>query len=119
MNYELLHLVGRVIFGAYFVYSGYQHFKNHKGYTSYAASKKVPMPALGVFVSGVFIFLGGLGVIFDVRMTLSLVLIALFLVPVTVFMHNFWADTDPSTKMNNKIGFLKNAALFGAALMLL
>jgi uncharacterized membrane protein YphA (DoxX/SURF4 family) len=119
MDYAMLNMLGRIIFGLYFVYSGWGHFKNAKGYTAYAASKKVPMPAVGVFVSGVCIFLGGLGVIFAFHKTLSLILIAIFLVPVTIFMHNFWADTDPSTKMNNKIGFLKNMALFGAVLMML
>ena len=119
MNYEMLHLVGRIIFGAYFVYSGWGHFKNRAGYAAFATSKKVPMPMTGVLASGALIFLGGLGVILNFHKTLSLVAIAIFLVPVTMFMHNFWADTDPNTKMNNKIGFLKNAALFGAALMLL
>ncbi len=119
MNYEALNLIGRIIFGAYFVHAGWAHFANRQSYTAYAASKKVPMPALGVLVSGACIFLGGLGVIFAFHKTISLLLIAIFLVPVTIFMHNFWADTDPGVRGNNKIGFLKNMALLGATLMLL
>lgn len=77
------------------------------------------MPMLGVIVSGLCIFLGGLGIVFDIHKTLSLLLIIIFLVPVTIFMHNFWTDTDQNAKANNKIGFLKNTALLGAALMLI
>src|SRR3989344_1266981 len=119
MNYETLNTIGGIIFGLYFVYSGWQHFKERQSYTAYAASKKIPMPGLGVFVSGVCIFLGGLGIAFDYRMTESLILIIIFLVPVTVFMHNFWSDTDAGARANNKVAFLKNIALLGAALMLL
>ncbi|MES2059703.1 MAG: DoxX family protein [Patescibacteria group bacterium] len=119
MNFDTINFVGRIIFGLYFVYSGWQHFKNRQSYAAYAASKKVPMPMFGVLASGALIILGGLGVVFAVHKTLSLLLIIIFLIPVTVFMHNFWADTDPNTKMNNKIGFLKNTALLGAAMMML
>ena len=33
--------IGRVLFGGYFVYSGFNHFKNHAGLTGYAQMKKL------------------------------------------------------------------------------
>jgi hypothetical protein len=31
-------------------------------------------------------------------------------------MHDFWNETDPMAKMSQRINFLKNVALFAAAL---
>jgi len=115
-----LFLLGRILFGGFFVLSAIEsHFMGYKGAVGYAKMKKVPLPEIGVLVSGAMIFLGGLGVILGVYTTVSLWLIILFLLPVSFMMHAFWADTDPNTKMVNKIMFSKNLALLGAALMLL
>jgi len=114
--FENINLVGRVVFGLYFAYSGLMHFVNSKGMVEFASYKKIPLPTLAVYGSGLIVLLGGLGVTFDFYKTASLALIVLFLVPTSVFMHDFWNDTDANTKMNNRIGFLKNVALIGAAL---
>ena len=114
--YLTINIIGRVIFGLYFAYSGFEHFKNGKGMIGYAASKKVPLPKLAVYGSGVLLLLGGLGVTFAYHMTISLFLIILFLVPTTIFMHDFWNETDPMAKMSQRINFLKNVALLAAAL---
>ncbi len=114
--YENVNLIGRIIFGLYFAYSGLNHFLGGKGMIGYAQMKKVPMPSLAVYGSGLLIILGGLGFAFGLYMRLSLVLILLFLIPVTILMHDFWNDEDQGAKGNNKIAFLKNLALIGAAL---
>ena len=113
-----LHILGRVLFGGYFVYSGVNHFLNSKMMSGYAGSKGVPAPMLAVIGSGLLIVLGGLGVLFQMYVQWSLALIVLFLIPVTLMMHNFWADKDPMARMNNRIGFLKNMALLGATFMM-
>jgi uncharacterized membrane protein YphA (DoxX/SURF4 family) len=46
-------------------------------------------------------------------------MVALFLLSVTPVMHNFWTVTDPTQRLGEFINFSKNAALLGAALMLL
>lgn len=98
--------------------SGYNHFKNMAGLTAYATSKKVPMARLMVIFSGLLILIGGLGVVLGISVQMSLFLITLFLFFVTIMMHNFWAIQDPQDKMAQKMNFMKNMALFGAALML-
>jgi uncharacterized membrane protein YphA (DoxX/SURF4 family) len=85
----------------------------------YAKSKNVPYPKLAVLVSGLFLLLGGLGVLFWLYPTVALVLIAVFLLVVSFAMHNFWADKDDATRSANTINFSKNMALLGAALMLM
>ena len=86
----VLFLLGRVLFGGYFVFSGFNHFKNSKMMAGYAGSKGVPMPTASVIFSGLLIFVGGLGVILGIYEIWSLWLIVLFLVPVTFSMHQFW-----------------------------
>ena len=113
-----LHILGRIIFGGYFIYSGISHFLNSKMMSGYAGSKGVPAPMIAVIGSGILLFLGGLGVLFQVHVRWALLLIAIFLVPVTLMMHNFWADKDPMARMGNRINFLKNVAMLGAVLMM-
>lgn len=98
---------------------GLNHFKNNKMLAGYATSKGVPMPGLSVYVSGLLIFFGGLGVILNMYAVWSLAMIIIFLVPVSFMIHSYWKNTDPMAKMADMTHFLKNMALVGAALMLI
>lgn len=115
---DILFLIGRIIFGGYFIMNAWGHFKHLDGMTGYAQSKGVPSPRAAVFVTGVFMLLGGLGVVFGVAPEASLALLIIFLVPVTFKMHAYWKETDPNAKMGEQINFYKNLALVGALLML-
>lgn len=95
------------------------HFARNAMMSQYAASKGIPLPKLAVYVSGLMILLGGLGVLTGAYTQISLALIVIFLLIVTFKMHNYWKDQDPNVKMGNQINFMKNLALLGAALMLL
>lgn len=114
----ILFLIGRLIFGAYFLQNAYNHFKNLDGLTAYATSKGVPSARAAVFVSGVLLMLGGLGVVFGIAPEASLALLLVFLVPVTFKMHAFWKETDPNARMQELLHFYKNLALIGAILMM-
>jgi uncharacterized membrane protein YphA (DoxX/SURF4 family) len=116
---EYLFLLGRVLFGGYFVLNGFNHFKNVGALTGYAQSKGVPMAKWGVLISGAMIFLGGLGVLLGYRIPCSVFLISVFLVLVTFKMHAFWNISDPMMRMGEEVNFKKNLALLGATLMLL
>ncbi len=116
---SILHLIGQIIFGAYFVISGINHFTHHKDLTQYASSLKVPSPAFAVYFSGILLLLGGLGVLLNVYVNISLWLLVAFLLPVSLKMHAFWNDSDPQTKMSNQTHFMKNIALLGAVLWMM
>ena len=109
---------GQIIFGGYFVYSGYKHFKNLTMLSGYAGSKGVPMPTTAVFITGSMMVIGGLGIIFRMYTHFSLALIAIFLIGVTFQMHQYWKIKDPMQKMGEQVNFNKNIALLGAVLML-
>lgn len=116
---DILLLVGKILFGGYFLYNGVMHFKNLKMMEGYAASKGVPMPSFAVSLTGLMLVLGGLGVIFDQYVQISLGLIATFLLVISFTMHAYWKETDPMKKMPEMQSFLKNMALLGAALILI
>lgn len=117
-----LAIFGRVLFGAYFLYSGINHFKNQKSLAGYAKFKKVPSPEFAVVLTGVMLIVGGAGIILGINYfytQASALILTLFLVPTTFIMHNFWEEKDAQAKMNDQIAFMKNIALIGALLMFL
>lgn len=115
---DILFLIGRVLFGGFFIMNGINHFKNLGSMTGYAKSKRVPSPKFAVILSGLFILLGGLGVLLGVYVMTSLWLIFIFLLVVSVMMHDFWTMKGDD-KMAEKINFMKNMALLGASLLLM
>lgn len=115
---NVVFLIGRVLFAAIFVLSAFGHFTNADGMAQYAAAKKVPFPKVGVIASGVVGLLAGLSLILGVWIDLGAVLLIVFLVPVTVMIHDFWTQQDPQAKQTELVSFNKNVALIGAALVL-
>jgi putative oxidoreductase len=84
----------------------------------YGASQGVPLTSLLVPLSGVIAFLGALSILLGYKARLGAWLIVLFLVPVTLMMHNFWTISDPGNAHLQLILFMKNLALLGAALLI-
>ncbi len=114
-----LFLVGRALFGGFFLYSGLNHFQHHEHMAGYAASKGVPKPDAAVHATGAMLVAGGASVIAGVKPREGLATLLAFLVPTTLRMHRFWDIDDPTQRMNESVHFMKNVALVGAALMLL
>jgi putative oxidoreductase len=110
-------LIGRTIFGGYFIYNGLNHFQNHAMMTEYARSKGVPAPGAAVAVSGAMILAGGLSIVTGLWPKVGAGLVWTFLAGVTPRMHAFWKETDQQARMTEMINFTKNVALAGAACM--
>ena len=87
--------------------------------TGYAQSKGVPMPKIAVFVTGLMLLLGGLGIVLGIYIQLSVLLLVVFLLVTTFKMHQYWTMTDPMGRMGEHVNFYKNLGLLGAVLMLL
>lgn len=114
-----LFLAGRILYGGFFALAGFDHFRHVALMAPYAASKGIPAPRLAVLGSGSLIILAGLSIMFGYRPTWAVVLLTVFLLPVTILMHNFWTASNPQAKQIDEINFKKNVALLGAAWMLL
>jgi putative oxidoreductase len=117
-----LALFGKILFGAYFLYSGINHFKHKNNYVGYAKFKGVPSPEIAVLLTGVMLIAGGAGILLGISPAYtqaSAVILIAFMVPTTFMMHNFWKEKDAQAKSNEQIAFMKNVALIGALLMFL
>ncbi len=112
-------LLGRVVFGGFFLYSGINHFRRREMMAQYTAAKNVPMPELAVTASGAALVFGGSSILLGIKPKLGAAAIAGFLVGVSPFMHDFWNVQDPNQRMNEMVQFSKNVALLGATLALL
>lgn len=117
--FELLFLLGRILYGGFFVLNALNHFTKTGMMAQYAGSKKIPSPKYAVWLSGLFILFGGLGILLGVYVQWAVLLLVVFLVVVSLTMHNFWTVQDPMQKQMEQVQFLKNMALLGAALMAL
>ncbi len=114
-----LFILGRILLGGYFIMNGYNHFKNLEMLTGYAQSKKVPIPKIAVLMTGLMMFLGGLGILLGIYVQLSVLLLSLFLIGTLIKMHRYWEVADPMARMGEHVNFYKNLGLLGAILMLL
>jgi uncharacterized membrane protein YphA (DoxX/SURF4 family) len=114
-----LHILGRTMFGAYFVYNGINHFLNREMMSQYAASKGVSNADAAVQASGALVLAGGISLLAGLKPRQGLAAIVAFLVPVTLQMHRFWDLPDPQQRAAEMVNFLKNVALIGAALTML
>lgn len=116
---DFLFLIGRIIFGGYFIYNGANHFISFGMLTQYANMKGVPLPAVAQSTAGIMLLLGGLSVMLGLYPVAGIVLLVAFLVPVSLMMHDFWKIEDAQSRMADKMNFARNMALLGALLMLL
>lgn len=109
-------LLGRIFFALIFITSGPGHFSAKT--IAYAASQGVPLANLAVPLSGIIAILGGLSIALGYQSRIGAWLLVLFLVPVTLMMHNFWAITDAQAHMIQQIMFMKNLSMLGGALLI-
>lgn len=109
-------LLGRFLFALIFLMSGPSHFS--KQTIAYAASQGVPLAGIAVPLSGILALAGGLSILLGYHAKVGAWLIVLFLIPVTLLMHKFWAVTDPMMMQMQVIMFMKNVAILGGALLI-
>jgi putative oxidoreductase len=112
MKYSVL--FGRIFYSAIFVLAGLSHFSDKT--IGLAASQGVPFPSILVPISGIMAIVGGLSVALGVKAKYGAWILAMFLVPVTIMMHNF--GSVPDNDGIQLVMFMKNVALLGGALLI-
>lgn len=112
-------LIGRILFGSFFLYSGINHLRHAKSIAPYAESKGVPAGELAVKLTAVPLIAGGASILLGVKPRLGAMAILGFLAGVSPIMHDFWSHEDPNQRMSEMVNFMKNIALAGSALALM
>jgi putative oxidoreductase len=109
-------LVGRIFYSSIFIIASINHFKSST--ILYAASQGVPLPQFLVPLSGLMALIGGLSILLGYKTRVGALLIILFLIPITLTMHNFWDYSDPNQIQLQQIMFMKNLSMLGGAILL-
>jgi uncharacterized membrane protein YphA (DoxX/SURF4 family) len=112
-------LVGRILVGGYYLASAFHHFSDTAALMKYAAMHGVPAPQVAVIVGGILLAVAGISLILGLYPTVGVGALVLFLIPVTLLMHPFWADRDPGMQQMDMVNFTKNIGLLGSSLMFL
>jgi putative oxidoreductase len=107
---------GRQLFSVIFIIASAGHFSPPT--IAAAAAHGVPLPGLLVPLSGIIALAGGLSILLGFQTRVGAWLLVIFLVPVTVMMHNFWSVSDPMTHQIERAMFLKNVTMLGGALVI-
>ncbi|WP_117592757.1 DoxX family membrane protein [Haloprofundus halophilus] len=109
-------LLGRLLFGATLGFMAATNFQSLDETVQYAESKGVPnAEKLVPFASGMAVF-GGIGIALWRLPALAAGAAAAFLAGVTPTMHDFWTLDEDEGRQDQQIQFMKNLALFGAAI---
>ena len=108
--------VGRVLFALIFLLAAPRHFSREG--IRHAAELGTPLAYVLVPISGVLAVAGGLSVATGHKARWGAWLLIAFLVPVTLFMHQFWKRQDPEEARVQLAMFAKNVSMLGAALIL-
>lgn len=108
-------LIARILFSALFINSVPLHFT--AALVEWTKAAGVPLAALMVPLTGILELVAAVFLILGYRTRLAGWLFIIFLIPITLAMHQFWTITDPMKRQMDLIHFLKNASLVGAALM--
>jgi putative oxidoreductase len=108
--------VGRAFFAAIFLMSAFGNFSQRA--IDQAARQGVPLATIAVPLAALISLAGGLSILLGYRARLGGWLIVLFLVPVTLMMHRFWAVSDPMAARIQQVMFMKNLSMLGGALLI-
>ena len=108
--------IGRFLFSLIFILSGINHFSS--GSISYAANAGLPMADILVPLFGIISIVGGISVFTGFHARVGAGFLLLFLIPVTLIMHNFWSISDPIAAQQQMSHFMKNLALIGTTVLI-
>jgi putative oxidoreductase len=114
---RLFPVIGRVLLSLIFVAIGVGKLYGWTGFHQYMVAKQlVAIPVLLTLSIAVEIA-GGLAVLVGWRARSSAMLLLVYLIPVTLLFHDFWAQQDVQAQIE-LINFLKNVAIMGGLLLI-
>jgi uncharacterized membrane protein YphA (DoxX/SURF4 family) len=114
----LVKFLGEVLFSLLFIGSGINHFKNTQSLSQYARSKGLKFSDLLVYLSGIFLVVAPILIIFNIWQTAMFLSLMVFLLLTAFIFHAYWKEKDPMTKINEQIAFNKEISLVGAILII-
>lgn len=105
--------LGRLLIAALFIPAGVTKIIGFSGTAGYMASKGLPMADVLLVLTIIIELGGGLMILLGWRAAEAALIIALFLIPVTIVFHGFWGIEDPQAMAAEQRVFMKNIAIMG------
>lgn len=104
-------LLSRGIIGLFYLYSGIKGLIQLDDKIVQAATKGVPAPGVVVPISLILLFIAGLTIMTGYATRVGVVALALVILPVTLFVHDFWSIAEPVRRIAEWNGLQSNLAL--------
>ena len=103
-------LVARLMLALVFLVSGLHKLADLGATTQAIASQGLPVPAMLALAAALFEIIGAISLVFGVGASSGALLLALYLIPVTLVFHDFW-NASAAARPMQLIQFLKNVAI--------
>jgi putative oxidoreductase len=117
MDSKWLLILGRVLLSVIFILSGLGKIPHFNDIAGMMASKGIPLATVALVITLLIEIGGGLLVLTGYKAKYAALVIAFWLVPVTLVFHHFWGIPE-AAKQDQMINFLKNVAIIGGLLIL-
>lgn len=111
-------LIARVLYAAVFIIAPLQVLASYGSIAAAPPLRRVPAPRIMVPAMSIVSILGAALVILGLWPDLGVILIMVFLIPVTFTMHAFWTVADPVQARAKRDAFLLNLCALGGGLLL-
>lgn len=108
-------LAGRTLLALIFVLSGFGKITGFAGVAGYMAAKGIPLAEVALVLTIIIEAGGGLMLILGWKARWAALALFLWLIPVTLVFHNFWA-VDAAQYQGQFTHFMKNVAIMGGML---
>jgi len=110
-------LLGRVLLSAIFILSGLGKLPHFHDIAGMMAGKGIPLASVALVITLLIEIGGGLLVLTGFQAKYAALVIALWLIPVTLVFHHFWGIPGEQ-QQEQMVNFLKNVAIIGGLLIL-
>ena len=111
-------LLGRMLLSLIFIISGYHKIGAFDQTAAYMAAKGLPMVEILTALTILIELGGGLMILLGWKARWGALAIFLFLIPVTLIFHDFWAAA-PDQMQQQFNNFMKNIAIMGGMLYIM
>ncbi len=111
--------LGRVLLSLIFLLSAASKLQGWQETVQVLADKGLPAPEALLSVAVGLELVGGVMLVLGLYARWGAVALLLFIVPVSVIMHNFWALPEGEQRMGEMISFMKNCTIAGGLLFVL
>jgi len=109
--------VARILISAIFVVSGIMKLTNFSATANMIGQRGIPFPAAATAIAILIELVGAAMIIVGWQTKLAAWIQLLYLIPVTLMYHNFWA-APPQIHDMQMMNFLKNVGIMGGLLVL-